>query len=349
MDIQSEQDILSIYNDKKDSRFIYVDKNMDNRGIDYKKFLKLRHSSINNLHIKNHITINGWYMLWYLMSNAQQGTYIITTLDFISQDLKIKIQNIKEILIHLQNDNIILIKENLKQLIKTDRIHIAIIYNNNELYKKYIDNNTSFDPIPTELVQTIIPNITPNQWIIYTTLCTYFNYYNVKESYNEEKNKTIYSLSENCYAFPTQEKISELTGLTEKTIKINIEKLCNNNFKLINERASFNDTHIHYIDKYTGKNKIKRMNKTYDVILYQRLEYVYYCIIQMQDNRDIKIQELIKTKGFDEISKSSNYKILRSKDYIVSRYGEFIKQYEECLKNKDIEGYKKLRNEKIQK
>jgi chorismate mutase len=346
LNIENHQDVLNLYN-KKDSRYIYIDKNLDNKGIDYTKYLKLRFSSVNNLHIKDKISINGWYVLFYLMSNAQQGLYIVTTLDFISIDLSMKIINIKEILLHLHKENIIYIKDKLNNINKNDRIQIVINYNDNNLYTKYIDDEIAFNPIPIEFVQTVLPNLTPNQWAIYTTLCVYFNYFSIKESYNDQGDK-IYILSENCYAFPTQEKLSEVIGLNFKTIKSNIDKLCESTFNLVSERESFGDKYTHFKNKNNGKINIKKLNKTYNVLLYQRVEYVYHCIIQMQDNRDNKIKQLIKTKGFTKIANSSDYKILRDRDYIISKYGEIIKQYAKCIEDEDIEFYKKIRNEKIQ-
>lgn len=345
MDIQNQKDVLNLYT-RKDNRYIYIDKYFNNKGIDYTRYLKLRFSSVNNLHIKNKISINGWYVLWYLMCNGQQGIFIETTLDFISIDLSMKVINVKEILLNLHEENIIYINNKLNNINKNDRLQIVINYNDNTLHTKYIDNNIAFNPIPIEFVQTVLPQLTPNQWVIYTTLCVYFSYYSVKETYDNDGNK-IYIPSENCYAFPTQEKLSEVIGLNFKTIKSNIDKLCESNLNLISERESFGNTYAHFKNKNNGKTNIKKINKTYNVLLYQRIEYVYYCILQMQDNRDKKIKQLIKTKGFKKIAESSDYKILQDRDYILNKFGIIIEQFKKCIENDDIESYKNVKNEKI--
>jgi hypothetical protein len=331
---------------KKDSRYIYCDKNLEPKGINYQIFTKLRYESINKGHIRHIYTINGWYVLWYLMSNATNNLYIKISLQEIISSTGLSEKNIINILEYLKNNNIIFFNDNIHKINKNDNLHIIIGYNDNSLYKEYINSNSSegFDPIPTEYIKTIIETLSPTAWAIYTVLCVHFNYYYASSFVDKTTGEIKYFYSENCYSFPTQKDICEILDINKKTFKKYLNELLNSNFNLISEQSNEGQI-IHYSDNRTNQHRIKGRNNIYTVHLYRRIEYVYYCILQMEDTRDEKIKNKIKKKGFENIALSEEQNILWTKDYIEYKFGELVKKYKECLESNDQEQYKFLRQE----
>lgn len=326
----------------RDSRYLYIDKNFSPHGIDYNCFLRLYNHSINKNEIRDKYTVNGWYVLWYLMSNGVKSHYIETTISKISDDTGIRGNVIRDTLINLHENDIIYINYPLTKITNTTYLTIAIVYN--ELNSESKDG---FKIIPTEYIKTILNKLSPIQFAIFTVLCARFSYFGVDKYFNKESGEYNYFFKENCYAFPTEEQMAGCTGIHRKSIKPNLEKLAD--LGLINIYKN-EEGFISYKDKETKQNRNKFANKIYGINIFSRIEYAYHCIYSKNVNRDNNTIKLIKNKGFEKVANSQNQNILIDKDYIEYKLGDVMKNYEKYLSDNNSEGYKFLRtNYKVEK
>lgn len=330
---------LSHYYNNTDSRYIYFDKTFDIRGINYNQFIQLKYEPINNKHIKDIYTIDGWYLLWYLMSRATKNEYIATTINSISEETNFKPIKIKEVLTILKNSETILTTKKLATISNTELLHIYIGYNNNLSPHSW---QNGYTPIPSEFIYYIIPTLTPTEWAIYTVLLTKYNYYLAWEEVDKSTGEIIPLYQRTHYAFPVQSLISEYIGTTEETISKFTKKLINNKYNLI---TSYTSNRYSYYDKIENKHIWKGGNKRYLIKLYERPEYIYYYLNNSLNKQEQDDFNYIRKKKFDKIALSHEQELIRNKKqfYIKYYYGEILDLYDKCIQEQDQNLYETIR------
>ena len=129
--INGMEDIIDLFG-KKDSRSIYMDKAMNKKGIDYTRFLKIKYDSINKNLIRDLYTVDGWYILFWLMSSSENAYYTTTTINMITEFTDIRATKVKDILLHLHNTGVICLvpEDGSAQDIKNNTVlNVCILYN----------------------------------------------------------------------------------------------------------------------------------------------------------------------------------------------------------------------------
>lgn len=346
------KEILTNYQNKSLSK-IYLDKNFIAEGIDYQNYIGLKFESINEnkqtgqCKIKDHYTIDGWYILWYLMANAHQSQYIKTTIDFIAMETKINSKRIKNILEHLHKIGEIYIitytqtgkEKSLKSITYYETIEIAIGYSSKESYTQY----NGYKALPIEFVKSIILTLEPTSWAIYTVLITYHSYLLLLiPQVNKDTGEIIYPYSITHYAFPKQDDIGKLIGVSDTTVKKYIDKLLKNKYKLIYMVRDYK--RYQTISKDNGKTICKMENKQYGVYLLERFEYQYYNILSVPDNRDAKELDIVHKIGVKKLLGTERQYMIRQRDYIKYISGSLNKEYDIAIKNNNSTWYKDNRN-----
>lgn len=323
---------------------IYLDRNILGYGIDYTKYIQLRFDDINSGNIVNKYTIRGWYLLWYLLSSScsSEHNYIETTINFISADLSMRQNVVREILFKLRKKNIVYFKGKHSSLSNNDRLCVAIDYmqdNNNT-------NGNGYRAIPVDFVRNILPTITYTQWAIYTYLLVNYSYFSLANYENANK-KECFGVSINQYAYPTQEQIANGLDMARTTVRDNIDKLEDNKFKLIKKKTR--DTEMYFDEK--GRHKLKKENNIYKITLLERVEYVYHHIYKIESmnmkknkcsNTKKTVNKLLESKGFDYVSQTKYNEDLNNYHYIKYHYRDKIDSYKKVLTNKDTEQYRKM-------
>jgi len=338
MQIESLKDLSQFYN-TTDSRYIYFDKTFDIRGIDYTKFIQLKYESINNSHIKDKYSVDGWYLLWYLMSRAIKNEYVSTTINSISEETNLKPVKIKDALGKLILHEVIIVDKDFLTLTNNELLKIYIGYNN-----KLCDHITlnGYSPIPSEFVYRIIPTLSPTEWAIYTVILTKYNYYLAWEVLNKETGEMIPVYHRTHYAFPSRTQIGEKIGVVDDTVSKFIKKLEANKHNLI---FKYKSDAYSFWDKEEQKQKIRGGNNRYEVKLFERPEYIYYYLNAQFDKDVQKEYNYIKKNEFEKIALSHEQELIRNKKqfYIRYYYENELLQYEKCIKENDIELYKYIR------
>ena len=336
--VESLKDLSQFYN-STDSRYIYFDKTFDIRGIDYTRFIKLQYDSINKSHIKDKYTIDGWYILWYLMSRAIKSEYVSTTVNSISEETNLKPNKIKDAIGKLIFHKVIIIDKDIIALNNNELIKFYIGYNNKLI--DHIDKN-GYSPIPCEFVHKIITTLSPTEWAIYCVILTKYNYYLAWEKINYSTGEVIPLYYRTHYAFPDREEISKYIGLYDDTISKFAKKLSNGKYNLI---KMYKSKPITYIDEDDHQRKFKGGNNRYEIKLYERPEYIYYYLNPIFTKDEQKDFDYIKSKGFEKLALSNESDKIEGRKmfYIKYYYEDTIKQYEKCLKEEDLKLYEYIR------
>lgn len=326
----------------RNAKYIYRDKIFDNRGIDYRNYIPLRFDIVNNNLIKKHYTVNGWYVLWYLMTRSNKE-YIEISINDISEELNMTPKTTEKVIKHLNNINEIKTLE--KRYNKNTILHIAIKYYNECITN---DNKVGYKAIPFDYVKTIISSLTANQWGMYSVLVVYYSYFTKSNTKDEFGRIIEYDLKGSLYAYPQMINICNSIGITKATLIKELygnENVKNNNFiplisnkyNLINvEKGIYNI----YLDKNTCENRIKRENNRYKINLLERTEYIYHHIYNIKDIRGKSKIEYINKNGFEKIAKTEKQNILTTKDFINYYLKKEMMEYEKWIKNNDAEKYK---------
>jgi len=339
MQIETLKDLSHYYN-STDSRYIYFDKAFDIRGTDYTKFIKLQYESINNSHIKDKYTIDGWYILWYLMSRAIKNEYLSTSVNIISEETNLKPIKIKESLLKLITSEVIFINKTISKINNNELLQIYIGYNNKLC--NHITLN-GYTPLPSEFVYKVITTLTPTEWAIYTVILTRYNYYLAWEKLNKSTGELIPVYHRTHYAFPSRTQIGEIIGVIDDTVSKFLKKLEQNKHNLIYKYKS--DAYSFW-DEKEQIQKIRGGNNRYEIKLYERPEYAYYYLNIPLNKEEQKEFNYIKKKGFEEIAQSNEQHLIRNKKlyYIKYYYEDVFKQYEKCLNEQDLELYQYIRD-----
>lgn len=342
--IETLKDLSQYYN-STDSRYIYIDKTFDIRGIDYTKFIQLKYESINNSHIKDKYSIDGWYILWYLMSRAIKNEYISTTVNSISEETNLKAIKIKEAIQKLILSEVIIINKDINKISNTELLQIYIGYNN-KLCSHIIQNG--YSPMPNDFVNRIITSLSPTEWAIYTVILTKYNYYLAWTKINYITGEIVPIYHRTHYAFPDRNEISKYIGLYDDTISKFIKKLSNGKYKLI---ESYKSKPISYIDEDDHQRKFKGGNLRYEIKLYERPEYAYYYLNPVFDKKTQKEFDYIQSQGFEKVALSHEHKLIEDKKmyYIKYYYKDVLRQYTKCIDELDYELYEHIRSNSMVK
>lgn len=320
-----------------DANSLYLDRtlNENGRGIDYNNYIKLRYETINNSEIRIIYTVNGWYLMWYLMSISNKTNYTKTTINSIAEDIKLNPIEIKNSLIYLNGNDIIKINK-IKNINYNTPLEIITTYNDEELYKlSRSEVKIGYKAIPIGFASYVLPQLTPQEWAIYCVLVARHNYYTIKEIINN--GEIMYSLKENLYAFPTMKQIEDITGISETTIYRRIKDMEIYTFRLIKTKEE-PTSYIMTIDEKNNKKVPKRVNNKYEIPLLQRVEYIYNHIVNVEDQRDSKFLNKLNKIGFDEMSHTKEYYKLTDRDYLISKFGNRIEDYKKAKETNKSQG-----------
>lgn len=340
-------DILMEKYKPRNAKYIYRDKIFDNRGIDYRNYIPLRFDIVNNNLIKEHYTVNGWYVLWFLMTKGNKE-YIEISISDVSEELNMTPKTIEKILKYLNNINEIRILE--KRYNKNTMLHITIKYYNECITN---DNKVGYKALPFDYIKTIISSLTANQWGIYSVLVVYYSYFTKANTKDEFGRIIEYDLKGSLYAYPQMISICNSIGVTKPTL---IKELYGNNkvkddkfIPLISNKYNLIDIekgiYSLYLDKDTCENRTKRENNRYRVNLLERAEYIYHNMYNIKDIRDKNKIEYINRKGFEKIAKTEKQNILTTKDFINYYFKKEMKQYNKWIKENNKEEYIKYKDE----
>lgn len=341
MELTNVADIKTRYGTKH-AKYIYYDSRFDPRGIDYTRYIKIKYDSINNGLIKDYYTADGWYILFWLMSNGSNPYYITTTISIISQNTNIRVTKIKDILLHLQRIGIIHIEYKENEIKVSTPLDITILYNTDKQDNNEIQEENGYIPIPIEFIKNILPTLSTYEWSLYTVLVINYAYFTVWKEYDSRTNETQYRYLREHYAFPTYEYINKLTGISKATLSKCIKGLSDNKYKLI-EKITSDKT---YKTLSNGKNVIdKGGNNRYRIKLMERIEYVYNNIYKFMTDSKLKEYEEIHKRGFEQIATSHNQNIISGKYYlyIMEYYKQAMIDYESCIKNNSNKDYSSMR------
>lgn len=319
-------------------RYMYRDKQYDERGIDYKHFIKLRLTTFDKEHnyIKE-ITSEGLHILFYLMTRGKNCTYIQCNLNMIIDNLNISRHKVLKGINLLISNNLLTFKHKNKEIksIKdvSKNYHIIIRYHNDNVYE--LDKMNGFKAIPFDFIYRAVTDLTSDEFTCLMFFMVRHSYYSVLTYNNYETGEVSQTVKENEYAFPTQEQIHIVTGTKIETVR----KITNSLEKKGYIEIIKDDTKQIKIDEFTGKSKLVNINHMYKVTLLNRKEYIYHHIVKVAEEQikelDKRYQKIIKsmeTKEFlIEYDKSNIItKIIREYVYVTSKYGiNIIKNYKE--------------------
>lgn len=90
-------------------------------------------------------------------------------------------------------------------------IQIFIAYNNNEYYPFQNDKWTGYRALPIGFIETVLNNVSSEEWAVFTTLCVRYRYWQTKPSQDSMGN-IYYKLFWNIILFQAwskQEKLQE--------------------------------------------------------------------------------------------------------------------------------------------
>ena len=330
---------LSLYHCKIGEGAIYRTNLLDkDNGINYRDFIKIRADVIINNRIAT-IGHEAWLLLFYLSCNAVNKEYIKTNVRMINTDLNIK--SVEKTLKELHNNKFIFINNtegNLDKIGKNDILEIIVRYNKDSLFEV---EKKAYKALPTQFVRYLIlqEGLSSEEFAIYTVLVNYFRWFECKDDIDEETGETIYCYSSYEYAYPTQEQIGKIIGISRNRVHPFVEELVRR--KLISFAPS---DYLKSTKVENGRNIIKNPNYRYKIELIQRVEYVYFNCINIDDNRPQKTIDFIKKKGFEAIASSDKQKILIDRDYFEFKYDDILSNFKEALKKRDFEYYNKLDN-----
>ncbi|WP_297419676.1 hypothetical protein [Clostridium sp.] len=345
---------IESYYKPRDIKKIYYDKQFNPEGIDYTNYIPMRFDSVNNLHIKQYYTINGWYILWYLMANSSNKIYIKINISTIMSDLNLSDNIVKKTLKHLQEIEIIKIhiseKNNIIKNINTI-LHISIGYYIDNVYKEFINKhnskqiNNGYRAIPTEYIKNIISSISPNQWAILSVLFIRYSWHTPNNSHDEITYEILeYNMKASYYAFPKIIDICNYIGIGKTTVlkelyedSVRWKALTKNKYKILHKITK--ETYRNYNDTETYENRIKKENNRYYITLFERYEYIYYHVYLPDDKRNKEIINKINKYGYENISKTEEQYILTNKDFIEYEYNGNMKEYDKWVKDNNIKEY----------
>ena len=336
------------YYKPRDKKSIYYDKQFTSSGIDYTNYIPMRFDSINNLHIKQYYTINGWYVLWYLMANSYNKYFIKINISTIMEELNLSDNIVKKTIKHLQDIEVIKIytkeKDNKIKNINTI-LHISISYYLNNTYKEFMKKHNSkevsngYRAIPVEYINNILSSLSANQWSILSVLFVRYSWHTINNEIDPITGE-IYNYDMKCsyYAFPVMAEICNKIGITKPTLIKELyddtekhKALINNQYKIITKIRK--DEYKQGIDKETYANRISKENNRYYLMLFERYEYLYHNIYNVPDKRNKEIINKIKVSGYETISQSEEQYILNNRDYVEYAYGKDMKEYDKWVKN----------------
>lgn len=347
MDIRKRdfKDLAEKWTAKATKTTMYKNKELtkNGKGIDYTQFIQLRFHSINEKHINEIYGIEGWYLLWSLMCQAKtnQTMFLETTINTIYEKInkKITTDNIKKYLIKFNEEGILKLNK-VKGININTPIQMFIAYNNSEYYP-FQDNNThgGYRALPIGFVETVLDNVSPEEWTVFTVLCVRYRYWQTKVAQDSVGN-VYYNLFLNHYSFPTMEQIGEIVGRKKSQVAVYVDKLAKNNLEIIKVYESDKKEMKALYDADGNFIGNKRKNYIYYIPLFERVEYIYQHII-LTDTRDKKIKKN-NVENFDDIATSPSFDTLKDADYLTAYFGQRIENYKKVLEKNDIDSYGKL-------
>lgn len=335
--IGSVEDIMDLYG-KKEPNYIYRDKEMDNKGIDYKKFLKIKYDSINKNFIRDLYTVDGWYVLFWLMSSSNNAYYATTTINMITEFTGIRATKVKDILLLLHNKGVICIVSEdgtVNDIKNNTPLNVCILYNSDCNYlNTTVKEGNGYIAMPVEFLKNILPMLSSTQWAVYSMMLVNYSFFGVWTTPDAETGEPIYHYYREHYAYPTQRQIGESLGINKETINLTIKELGEHKYNLIKI--------IHTDAVFHGDKYIRGGNNRYRIPILERIEWVYHNIYLHLNEEQYKYRDYINSiGGFEKIAYSSNQSLLHNKNYlyIMEYYMQILEQYRDNLNTKDRDKY----------
>ena len=265
--------------------------------MNYNKFIPYYYK----LNIMHKYTLDGWYLLNYLLCYAQDGIYIKTNLDILYHDLNMSKSKLIFSLLHLKENKIIDIDTNE---VRSKVLNITLHYNEAK----------GFKAIPIDYIKPLLVNLNPKELSILTILIQYYNYIQ-PISFVDDKNVLQHRLIENNCSFISVRSISELTGIGFKTILASLAKL-----EDLNLIQKIND------NSYTSKGT-KEVNR-YRVNLLDSLDYKYHRYVNVNESVSYKeCKELLDNIPFQILRNTKDNKKITTRNYIEWKFSNELKKF----------------------
>lgn len=266
----------------------------DELGINYLSFLKIRYETFNKNHILQKYSIDGWRILCYLITKAKDYKYIMITPNIIQKELNIKTKSglfkslnnlfASGVIYGNINKKLYSSKNNIKGL--NDLMDIIITYADDDYYT-YKSDIQGYKPIPLDLVSIMVKDLTSEEWATYCLLMVRHRYYNINDVIDKDTGEIHSYINEYFYAFPPQENIAMLLGCERKKINKITKSLEKKGYIELEIPKGANKLPKKKKDTY-GNIITTRTCTKYKIKLMKRVEYIYYYILLLEDNKHEK-------------------------------------------------------------
>ncbi|MDM0587710.1 hypothetical protein QTH25_13115 [Clostridium perfringens] len=312
-------------------RYMYRDGEIDEKGINYNLFIKLRYELFNKGYIK-YITVEGFRVLCYLICKSQNFKYITIVPKIIQRDLNLSGTKTIDILNLLFKNKILEGYVNEKAYSNKNKVSsindildCLITYTDDEIYP-FKEDIQGYRPIPINFTLSAIKELTGEEWAMYCFLIVRHRYFMIVEKVDKNTGEINNIISTLDYAFPKQEDIANILNCDRRKTKKIGEKLEAKGYIKM-------DLNRDYKTKENGKGvKYKECYK-YKIILLDRTEYIYHYIYKLENN-DIEKEALALkpsklTQYIKDLINNSPEKIT-NKLYLMDKIGkELIVEYRE--------------------
>ncbi len=310
-------------------RYMYRDKEIDEKGINYNLFIKLRYELFNKGYIK-YITPEGFRVLCYLICKSQNFKYITIVPKIIQRDLKLSSAKIIDILNLLFKNKLLdgYINEKTysnKNKVSSinDILDCCITYTDDEIYP-FKEDIQGYRPIPVNFTMLAIRELSGEEWTMYCFLIVRHRYFMISEKIDIDTGEVKNILSHLDYAFPKQEDIASMLNCDRRKTKKIGDKLVLKGYITMDLDRDFKSKENRKGVKYKDCYK-------YKIILLDRTEYIYNYILKLENNEIENIGLTLRasklTNYIKELVNDSPEQIT-NKLYLVEKIGEnIIKEY----------------------
>lgn len=310
-----------------DRRYLYIDyrTRQDKKGIDYNIFIPYYFNIIHNKELKNKYTIDGWYLLNYLLCNSINQQYIKTNIDIIKKDINLTRNKIIQALKTLEKNKIIKVHTTVNKNLKSkDILNIEI------KYKEINQANNGYRAIPLQYINTILKILDPKELAVLTTLIPFYNYIYARSYPHYKTGEIIYDVIENHRTFVSEDKLCMLIGISKNTLRRYIKQLKDKN---LIEKVK-NPT------KFTmdEQGNVKQETNKYNIKLFDRIEYMYNHIVDVEYSKNtntykdyVATKKLLKKYSLNELYQTEYNELITDKNYIENRFHFELDEYKSKL------------------
>lgn len=316
-------------------RYMYRDSEIDEKGIDYNLFIKLRYELFNKGYIK-YITVEGFRVLCYLICKSQNFKYITIVPKIIQRDLNLSSTKTIDILNLLFKNKILEGYVNEKAYSNKNKVSsindildCLITYTDDEIYP-FKEDIQGYRPIPINFTLSAIKELTGEEWTMYCFLVIRHRYFMISEKIDKNTGEIKNILSHLDYAFPKQQDIADILNCNRNKIKKIGNKLESKGYITMTLDKDYkireNGEGVKYKDCY--KYRIKLLDRT---------EYIYHYIYKLENN-DIEKEALtLKPSKLAQYIKDlviNSPENITNKLFLIDLLGiDYIKEYRKTKYN----------------